>query len=84
MHFFRILVLAYLVTFATSKIILTTCARMNTPILSKAAQGLCITSCSTQNCGTGTCKKRKGRPVCVCSRCAKGGNVPLGSVISKG
>uniref|UniRef100_A0A915CFF3 Secreted protein n=1 Tax=Parascaris univalens TaxID=6257 RepID=A0A915CFF3_PARUN len=26
-----------------------------------------------QNCGTGSCVKRGGRPTCVCSRCGSGG-----------
>ncbi|CAI5439293.1 unnamed protein product [Caenorhabditis angaria] len=65
------------------KLDFSTCARMDIPGLNKVAQGLCITSCSVQNCGTGTCQKRKNRPTCVCYRCAKGGNVPLGAVISK-
>ncbi|RCN38483.1 hypothetical protein ANCCAN_15620 [Ancylostoma caninum] len=50
-------------------IILTTCARMDTPILEKAARFACITSCQWQDCGTGYCRWRQGRPVCVCSRC---------------
>uniref|UniRef100_UPI0009B4EB91 Antibacterial factor-related peptide 2 n=1 Tax=Caenorhabditis elegans TaxID=6239 RepID=UPI0009B4EB91 len=62
-----------------------TCARMDVPILKKAAQGLCITSCSMQNCGTGSCKKRSGRPTCVCYRCANGGgDIPLGALIKRG
>ncbi|CAD6199839.1 unnamed protein product [Caenorhabditis auriculariae] len=57
---------------------LTTCARMNVPILSKGARALCIASCNLQNCGTGYCKKRSGRPTCMCSRCANGGQeIPL-------
>ena len=55
------------------EIILTSCARMDTPILKKVAQASCVTSCKYQNCGTGTCKHRGKRPVCVCSRCGKGG-----------
>uniref|UniRef100_A0A0M3IMH0 Secreted protein n=1 Tax=Ascaris lumbricoides TaxID=6252 RepID=A0A0M3IMH0_ASCLU len=61
---------------------------MDVPGLSKVAQALCVTSCKYQvagfffcsstpiflnNCGTGRCEKRRGRPVCVCSRCASGG-----------
>ncbi|EGT52624.1 hypothetical protein CAEBREN_15906 [Caenorhabditis brenneri] len=62
-----------------------TCARMDVPVLDKAARGLCITSCSMQNCGTGYCQKRSGRPTCVCSRCANGGgNIPLDSLIKRG
>uniref|UniRef100_A0A0M3IC68 INVERT_DEFENSINS domain-containing protein n=1 Tax=Ascaris lumbricoides TaxID=6252 RepID=A0A0M3IC68_ASCLU len=56
-----------------TRIILTSCARMDVPGLSKVAQALCVTSCKYQNCGTGHCEKRRGRPVCVCSRCASGG-----------
>ncbi|VDM47441.1 unnamed protein product [Toxocara canis] len=48
-----------------------TCARMDIPGLSKIARGLCITSCKYQNCGTGYCQKRRGRPTCVCSRCRR-------------
>uniref|UniRef100_A0A915CI57 Uncharacterized protein n=1 Tax=Parascaris univalens TaxID=6257 RepID=A0A915CI57_PARUN len=51
----------------------TSCARMNVPGLSKVAQGLCISSCKYQNCGTGSCVRRGGRPTCVCSRCSSGG-----------
>jgi len=39
------------------EIILTSCARMDTPILKKVAQASCVTSCKYQNCGTGTCKR---------------------------
>uniref|UniRef100_A0A915BLX1 Uncharacterized protein n=1 Tax=Parascaris univalens TaxID=6257 RepID=A0A915BLX1_PARUN len=49
------------------------CARMDVPGLSKVARGLCINSCKFQNCGTGYCEKRGGRPTCVCSRCDTGG-----------
>ncbi|VDK23879.1 unnamed protein product [Anisakis simplex] len=49
-----------------------TCARMDVPVLSKVARGLCIKSCHRQNCATGYCKKRSGRPTCVCSRCKDG------------
>ncbi|VDD96024.1 unnamed protein product [Enterobius vermicularis] len=56
-----------------TKILFTSCARMDVPGMSKAAQGLCISSCKFQNCGTGHCEKRSGRPVCVCSRCDVGG-----------
>ncbi|KAJ6638020.1 Antibacterial factor-related peptide 2 [Pseudolycoriella hygida] len=69
------IVLACLVILATTssaQTVFTTCARMNDgPIGAKVAQGLCIVSCSLQNCGTGTCQYR-GRPVCVCSRCGVG------------
>ncbi|KAE9556153.1 hypothetical protein FO519_000641 [Halicephalobus sp. NKZ332] len=55
------------------KLIFTSCARMDVPFLGKVAQAACITSCKFQNCGTGSCQKREGRPVCVCSRCDNGG-----------
>ncbi|KAF1756992.1 hypothetical protein GCK72_013447 [Caenorhabditis remanei] len=78
----RLLLFTLLFVSLTTSIDLTTCARMDVPILSKAARGLCITSCSMQNCGTGNCQKRGGRPTCVCSRCAKGGgNIPLAAFI---
>uniref|UniRef100_A0A0N5ACL6 INVERT_DEFENSINS domain-containing protein n=1 Tax=Syphacia muris TaxID=451379 RepID=A0A0N5ACL6_9BILA len=67
-----ILLLLTLCTSTSGRVILTTCARMDTPILEKAAQASCIASCKFQNCGTGHCERR-GRPVCVCSRCDKGG-----------
>ncbi|EPB71609.1 hypothetical protein ANCCEY_09323 [Ancylostoma ceylanicum] len=66
-----------------SQIYLSTCARMDVPILEKAARAACITSCSIQNCGTGYCENRGGRKTCVCSRCADGGNVPLDLLIKK-
>ncbi|ETN79378.1 hypothetical protein NECAME_09876 [Necator americanus] len=72
-----------LVDVAVSQIYLTTCARMDVPILDKAARAACITSCSIQNCGTGYCEKRGGRKTCMCSRCANGGNVPLDLLIKK-
>ncbi|KHJ75537.1 hypothetical protein OESDEN_24847 [Oesophagostomum dentatum] len=68
----------------TAQVYLTTCARMDVPILEKAAQALCIASCSAQNCATGHCEFRKGRKVCVCSRCANGGNFPLEALIGLG
>ncbi|PAV75671.1 hypothetical protein WR25_15167 [Diploscapter pachys] len=67
--------------FVSAAIDFSTCARMDVPILNKVARGLCITSCSAQNCGTGYCRKRRGRPTCVCSRCADGGNVPLDQLV---
>ncbi|KHJ79658.1 hypothetical protein OESDEN_20690 [Oesophagostomum dentatum] len=66
------------------QVYLTTCARMDVPILEKAAQALCIASCSAQNCATGHCEFRQGRKVCVCSRCANGGNFPLDALIGMG
>ncbi|XP_037042586.1 uncharacterized protein LOC119078944 [Bradysia coprophila] len=58
---------------STAEVIFTSCARMNDGAAGeKVAQGLCISSCKFQNCGTGKCEYR-GRPVCVCSRCASGG-----------
>ncbi|CAJ0595284.1 unnamed protein product [Cylicocyclus nassatus] len=77
-------VLFALLGLASTQIYLTTCARMDVPILDKAARAACITSCSVQNCGTGYCENRKGRKTCVCSRCANGGNVPLEDLIKKG
>ncbi|CAI5439310.1 unnamed protein product [Caenorhabditis angaria] len=78
--FLMILSLSSKIVFG-QKLDFSSCARMDVPGLNKVAQGLCITSCSVQNCGTGTCQKRGGRPTCVCSRCANGGNVPVGDVI---
>uniref|UniRef100_A0AC34R1M1 Uncharacterized protein n=1 Tax=Panagrolaimus sp. JU765 TaxID=591449 RepID=A0AC34R1M1_9BILA len=71
---------------ADEKLIFTSCARMDVPFLDKIAQGLCISSCKFQNCGTGACKKREGRPVCFCSRCDNGGGEwpPLPSGGGKG
>nr|AHH29326.1 antibacterial peptide-1 [Ancylostoma duodenale] len=60
---------------------LTTCARMDVPIASRLAGAACIASCSAQNCATGKCKISKGRKTCICSRCANGGNFPLGDII---
>uniref|UniRef100_A0A0M3IDE2 Laminin EGF-like domain-containing protein n=1 Tax=Ascaris lumbricoides TaxID=6252 RepID=A0A0M3IDE2_ASCLU len=70
-----ILIALLLTTFTVVNggVVLTSCARMDTPVLSKAAQGLCITSCKYQNCGTGFCQKVGGRPTCTCRRCANGG-----------
>nr|2MFJ_A Chain A, Blo t 19 [Blomia tropicalis] len=52
----------------------TSCARMNDGALgAKVAQAACISSCKFQNCGTGHCERRGGRPTCVCSRCGNGG-----------
>ncbi|VDO67285.1 unnamed protein product [Heligmosomoides polygyrus] len=67
----------------SSGIYLSTCARMDVPVLSKAARAACITSCSVQNCGTGYCENRGGRKTCVCSRCANGGNVPLDLLVKR-
>ncbi|PIO65083.1 hypothetical protein TELCIR_13263 [Teladorsagia circumcincta] len=77
------LFLAITVNVVMGQIYLSTCARMDTPILDKAARAACITSCSIQNCGTGYCENRGGRKTCVCSRCANGGNVPLEELIKK-
>ena len=46
---------------------------MDTTILKKGAQAICVTSCKYQNCGAGTCKHRDTRPVCVCPWCEKSG-----------
>ncbi|CAP31030.1 Protein CBR-ABF-2 [Caenorhabditis briggsae] len=83
---FRFLLFTFLcVSHISAGIDFSTCARMDVPVLDKAARGLCITSCSMQNCGTGYCEKRRGRPTCVCSRCANGGgNIPLDSLIKRG
>ncbi|ETN78874.1 hypothetical protein NECAME_02738 [Necator americanus] len=70
--------------FISPQFYLSTCARMDVPILDKAARAACITSCSIQNCGTGYCENRGGRKTCVCSRCANGGNVPLEDLIKRG
>ncbi|KAF1770342.1 hypothetical protein GCK72_002160 [Caenorhabditis remanei] len=85
MNFHTLLFALLLVSYAAAGIDFSTCARMDVPVLDKAARGLCITSCSMQNCGTGYCEKRSGRPTCVCSRCANGGgNIPLDSLIKRG
>ncbi|VDM68619.1 unnamed protein product [Strongylus vulgaris] len=70
-------VLFSIVELALSNVYLSTCARMDVPVLEKVAHGACITSCSIQNCGSGHCEMRGGRKTCVCTRCANGGNVPL-------
>nr|CDJ84720.1 ASABF-zeta [Haemonchus contortus] len=75
--------LAVLADVVISDVYLSTCARMDVPVLDKAARAACITSCSVQNCGTGYCENRGGRKTCVCSRCADGGNVPLDVLIKK-
>ncbi|EPB73314.1 hypothetical protein ANCCEY_07612 [Ancylostoma ceylanicum] len=71
------------VNLTVGQLYLSTCARMDVPILDKAARAACITSCSVQNCGTGYCENRGGRKTCVCSRCANGGNVPLEALINR-
>ncbi|KAL6728193.1 hypothetical protein ANCDUO_09511 [Ancylostoma duodenale] len=71
------------VNLTIGQLYLSTCARMDVPILDKAARAACITSCSVQNCGTGYCENRGGRKTCVCSRCANGGNVPLEALIKR-
>ncbi|PIC33060.1 hypothetical protein B9Z55_013176 [Caenorhabditis nigoni] len=82
MIFHNLLISLLVFTSLTVAIDLSSCARMDVPILKKAAHGLCITSCSMQNCGTGNCQKRKGRPTCICYRCAKGGgNIPLAAFV---
>ncbi|CAL2039793.1 unnamed protein product [Caenorhabditis brenneri] len=82
MKFISIILFSVFLVFPITAIDLSTCARMDIPVLSKAARGLCISSCSMQNCGTGNCQKRSGRPTCVCSRCARGGgNIPLAAFI---
>lgn len=68
-------------TTCSAQLIFTSCARMNDgPVGAKVAQAACISSCKFQNCGTGKCEYR-GRPVCVCARCDKGGgewpNIPV-------
>ncbi|XGW24620.1 hypothetical protein V3C99_006224 [Haemonchus contortus] len=75
--------LAVLADVVISDVYLSTCARMDVPVLDKAARAACITSCSVQNCGTGYCENRGGRKTCVCSRCADGGNVPLDVLIKR-
>ncbi|VDO15830.1 unnamed protein product [Haemonchus placei] len=77
------LLLAVVSDVVVSAVYLTTCARMDVPVLAKAARAACITSCSVQNCGTGYCENRRGRKTCVCSRCANGGNVPLDLLMKK-
>ncbi|WKX92616.1 hypothetical protein Q1695_010557 [Nippostrongylus brasiliensis] len=77
------LLLIVVVNVVVGQLYLSTCARMDVPILDKAARAACITSCSVQNCGTGYCENRGGRKTCVCSRCANGGNVPLETLIKR-
>nr|BAA11943.1 ASABF [Ascaris suum]BAA89497.1 ASABF-alpha [Ascaris suum] len=69
------IIVVLLVIFASTNaaVDFSSCARMDVPGLSKVAQGLCISSCKFQNCGTGHCEKRGGRPTCVCDRCGRGG-----------
>ncbi|XGW24523.1 hypothetical protein V3C99_006167 [Haemonchus contortus] len=74
-------VLAFTFDVVIGQFYLTTCARMDVPVLDKGAAALCITSCSIQNCGTGVCKNSKGRKTCICYRCANGGNVPLEDLV---
>ncbi|MFH4984684.1 hypothetical protein AB6A40_011393 [Gnathostoma spinigerum] len=73
MHYTALVFVAILALASAVEIYLSTCARMDTPILEKVAQGACISSCKFQNCGTGHCERRGGRAVCVCSRCDRGG-----------
>ncbi|VDM76172.1 unnamed protein product [Strongylus vulgaris] len=82
-HSLLCLVLLALLGLANSQGYLSTCARMDVPILDKVARAACIASCSIQNCGTGYCQVRRGRKTCVCYRCANGGNVPLDDLIGK-
>ena len=65
------------------KLIFTVCARMDIWGLSEVAEKLCVGACCSQNCGTGRCVKRDGRPVCVCDRCANGGGGGIGCFIGK-
>lgn len=66
-----------------SRDMLSVCARMDVWGLSEVAEKLCIGACCSQNCATGTCVKRSGQPVCVCSRCADGGGGGVGCWIGK-
>uniref|UniRef100_A0A915A2Y8 Uncharacterized protein n=1 Tax=Parascaris univalens TaxID=6257 RepID=A0A915A2Y8_PARUN len=66
-------VLLVAVVAVTTALDFSSCARMDVPGLNKVAQGLCISSCKYQNCGTGSCVRRRGRKTCVCSRCGGGG-----------
>ncbi|EGT34304.1 hypothetical protein CAEBREN_22403 [Caenorhabditis brenneri] len=85
MLFSRYFFASALIVTVTAEGDLSTCARMDVPILDKVARGLCIASCSIQNCGTGDCQKRQGRPTCVCDRCANGGgSIPLPVLIRRG
>ncbi|EFP09452.1 hypothetical protein GCK72_009686 [Caenorhabditis remanei] len=81
MSFIQIL-LVFIVFVAISGVFsqdLASCARMDT--MEKVARAACIGSCTIQNCATGYCEKRNGRPTCVCSRCAFGSNIPLDKLI---
>ncbi|VDK27406.1 unnamed protein product [Anisakis simplex] len=63
---------------------ISTCARMDEGALDKASQGLCISSCKLQNCATGYCRERNGRPKCVCSRCeSRSGDSPKISIVDQ-
>uniref|UniRef100_A0A0M3HN19 INVERT_DEFENSINS domain-containing protein n=1 Tax=Ascaris lumbricoides TaxID=6252 RepID=A0A0M3HN19_ASCLU len=73
-----LVVLTFVITTNALEIYVSSCARMRTSVLDKAAHALCITSCKFQNCGTGSCEWRDGRGVCVCSRCADGAGPGLG------
>jgi hypothetical protein len=78
-----VLLLAILWPTADAGIDFTVCARMGdnpfgVPIGREIASKACIVACSIQNCGTGNCKKRSGKKVCVCDRCANGGgSIPV-------
>ncbi|CAL2037045.1 unnamed protein product [Caenorhabditis brenneri] len=79
MSFLRVLFFFALLVFICEADLMS-CAKMDSA--SKVARTACIASCSVQNCGTGYCEKRGGRPTCICSRCDQGGNFPLADIIS--
>ncbi|UJR17055.1 hypothetical protein I4U23_003952 [Adineta vaga] len=66
-----------------SRDLFSVCARMDIWGLSEVAEKLCIGACCAQNCATGKCVKRGGRPVCVCNRCADGGGGGIACLIGK-
>lgn len=77
------LFLVTMVAYGSSRDMFSVCARMDIWGLSEVAEKLCIGACCSQNCGTGRCYKRHGRPVCICSRCANGGGAGIGCFIGK-
>ncbi|EYB81642.1 hypothetical protein Y032_0378g311 [Ancylostoma ceylanicum] len=65
-----------------SQVYLTTCARMDVPLLKGAANTACVAACAIKKCGSGYCRIVKGRKTCLCRGCPRG-NIPL-EVLLKG
>ncbi|KIH60516.1 hypothetical protein ANCDUO_09232 [Ancylostoma duodenale] len=63
------LTLLTVVDVAISGVYLTTCARMDVPLLKDVANEACKTSCGFKGCGSGYCTKRRGRKTCFCRGC---------------